>query len=73
MQRLALALIIISSRLRREHQSQRIDDVGPCLIPRSALAEDAGDLGNRCDQPAILTSLIDDRQIKLLGHTAKDT
>ncbi len=61
MQCLALASIINIGRLRGEHQSQRIDDVGPCLIPRSALAEDAGDLGDRRDDPAFIARLINDR------------
>ncbi len=72
MQRLAFAPIVGVSRLRREHEPQRVDDVGPCLIPRSALAEDTGDLRDRRDYPAFLAGFVDDRQIKLFGHTADD-
>ncbi len=66
-QRLAFAPIVGVSRLRGEHESQRVDDVGPCLVPRSALAEDAGDLGNRRDDPAFLAGFVDNRQISCSG------
>jgi hypothetical protein len=73
MQCLTLTPIIGITGLWREHQSKRIDDVGARFIPRTPLAKDTGYLGNRRDHPAFLAGLIDDRQIKLLRHTANDT
>ncbi len=73
MQYLSLTLIVLGSRLGREHHTQRVDDVLASLVTSPTLAEDAGDLGNRDHDPPILTRLVDDRQIKLLRHKGHDT
>ncbi len=73
MQRLTLSPITGVAGLRREHQSQRINDIRACLIPRAPLAEDTSHLRDRRDDPAFIAGLIDDRQIKLLRHRSNDT
>jgi hypothetical protein len=73
MQRLTLSLIICLPGLGREHQPQGIDDVSASFLAGSPLAEDAVNLRDRRDDPAILARLVDDRQIKLLGHQSQDT
>jgi hypothetical protein len=69
MQRLTLAQVTGIDQLGREHQRQRVDDVCACLLPRSALAEDAGNLGDRHRDPAVVARLVDDRQIEDFAHT----
>jgi len=54
MQRFALALIAGLTGLWGEHQPQRVNDVRTRFLSSSALAKDAGDLGNRRDRPAVL-------------------
>jgi hypothetical protein len=73
MQRLALTPVISVAGLWREHQPQRIDDALARLLSRAALTEDTSDLRNGRDDPTILTGLVNDRQIKLLGHATNDT
>lgn len=73
MQRFTLPRIARLAGLGREHQTQRVDHVRSRLLARQSLAEDASDLGNRCNDPAVLTRLIDDRQVKLLSHSTHDT
>src|ERR1022692_512370 len=73
MQCLTLAPIVGITGFWREHESKRINDVGPRLFPRTPLAKDTGYLRNRRHHPTFLVGLIDDRQVKLLGHTANDT
>jgi hypothetical protein len=73
MQRFALTPIVRLAGLRREHQPQGVDHVCTRLSARSTLAKDASDLRNRRDDPVILAGLVDDRQIKLLGHQSQDT
>ena len=67
MQCLSLTLIVLVSRLRGEHQTQRVDDVLASLVTGPALAEDAGTSGIETTS-ILLTGLIDDRQIELLRH-----
>src|SRR5262245_9419359 len=67
-QPLALAPVAAVRRLGREHQPERVDHVRPRLLARPALAEDAGDFGDRRDHPAVLSRLEDDRQRELLLH-----
>jgi hypothetical protein len=71
MQRLTLTLITPLAGFEREHQTKRVNDVGASLLARSALAEYAGNLRDRRDEPAFLAWLIDDRRIKLLSHEEK--
>jgi len=73
MQRFTLTLIARLAGLWGEHQAQRVDDIRTRFITRSTLAEDARNLRDRRDGPAILARLVDDRQIKLLSHRPHDT
>jgi hypothetical protein len=72
-QRLALTPVISIPRLRREHEPECVDDVRARLCLRASLAEDAGDLRDRGDDPSFLAGLVDDRQVKLLWHMTNDT
>lgn len=71
MQRFTLTLIARLAGLGREHQAKRVNDIGASLLACSALAEYAGNLRDRRDEPAFLAWLVDDRQVKLLSHKEK--
>ncbi len=73
MQRLTLAAISGIAGLWREHQTQRIDDVRARLLPRTPLAKDTSHLGDRRNDPAFISRLINNRQIKPLSHRPNDT
>lgn len=73
MQPFALSRIVSVSRLRREHQPQRVDHVGSRLLARVPLTEYAGHLGDRRDDPTVLSGLVDDGQIQLVSHPSDDT
>ncbi len=73
MQRLTLAAISGIAGLWREHQTQRIDDVRARLLPRTPLAKDTSHLRDRRNDPAFVSRLINNRQIKPLSHRPNDT
>lgn len=73
MQRLTLTAVSGITGLWREHQTRRIDDIRARLLPRTPLAEDTSHLRDRRNDPAFVSRLINDRQIKPLSHRSNDT
>lgn len=62
-------LVGCSAIVRREHQSERIDDVLARLTARPTLTDRAGHLDDASDDPAVLVRLIvGDRHTQLLAH-----
>src|SRR5680860_977440 len=57
-------------RLGRGHELERVEDVHARLVARAALAEDAGDLGDRRDDPAVLVLLVENRWLSSGRHSA---
>ena len=51
-----------------EDAPQGVDDVRPRLLPRLPLAVRPGNLGNRGDDPSVLTLLVDDRHAQRFAH-----
>ena len=59
--------------VRREDETQGVDDVRTRLLARPTLAVHTGDLGDRRDDPAVFARLEDDGQCELAGHARNDS
>ena len=70
MQQLALALVSGRNWLRSENECKSVEDVFPSFPSGAALAEYARNRRNRGDDPAVVSVLLNDRQIHRFAHIA---